>query len=152
MAWSVSSLLDTAPACEYVDAMTVPCSSWVTRLRRPAAIWGIATLVSEVIATWIAAAQPALPGIVRQALVLAPRLMLLGFLAALVRMIRRMDELQQRVALESTCIAFVGSLVLVFVFTALGEAGVWRPHWDLMATAMMAMWAAGYAFSSWKYR
>ena len=132
--------------------MTVPCSSWTTRLRRPAAIWGIATLVTEVVATWIASAHPALPGIVRQALVLAPRLMLLGFLFALVRMIRRMDELQQRVALESTGIAFVGSLVLVFVFTGLGEAGVWRPRWDLVAAAMMAIWAIGYAFSSWKYR
>jgi len=37
---------------------------------------------------------------VRQALILAPRLTLLGFLVALVRMVRQTDELQQRIALE----------------------------------------------------
>ena len=121
-------------------------------MRRPAAAWGIATLVSEAAVTWTIAFQPAVPNVVRQALVLASRLTLLGFLAALVRMVTHMDELQKRIALESAFIAFVASLALVFVFTGLGEAGLWRPRWDLITPAMMGVWLIGYAYSSRKYR
>ena len=126
--------------------------TWLARMRRPAAVWGIATLVCEAAVTWMIAVQPPLPNIIRQALVLAPRLTLLGFLGALVRMVTHMDELQKRISLESVFIAFVGSLALVFVFTGLGEAGVWRPRWEMLAPAMMAAWTVGYAYSSWKYR
>jgi predicted neutral ceramidase superfamily lipid hydrolase len=148
----MSRNLDIAQSYSYDEyIMTTPCS-WLTRMRRPAAVWGIATLVCEAAVTWTIALQPTLPHAVRQALVLATRLTLLGFLGALVRMLNHMDELQKRIALESVFIAFVGSLALVFVFTGLGEADVWQPRWDLIAAAMMAMWAVSYAYSSWKYR
>lgn len=131
--------------------MTVPCTS-LPRMRRPAAAWGIATLVCQAAVTWMIAVQPALPNVVRQALMLAPYATLLGFLAALVGMVTHLDELQKRIALESAFIAFVGSAALVFVFAGLGEAGIWRPQWDVIPTAMMAVWAVGYAYSSRKYR
>lgn len=121
-------------------------------MRRPAAVWGLATVACEAAATWVIAAKPVLPGVVRQAVMIAPRLTLLGFLVALVQMARHLDELQRRIALESVYIAFVASLALVFVFTGLGEAGAWRPRWDLVPAAMMAFWAIGYAYSAWKYR
>jgi hypothetical protein len=125
---------------------------WSARMRRPAAAWGIATLVCEAAVTWMIAAEPALPKLLRQALVLAPRLTLLGFLGALVRMVTHMDELQKRISLESAFIAFVASLALVFVFTGLGEAGLWQPRWTLLTPAMMGVWVVGYAYSSWRYR
>lgn len=131
--------------------MTMWCT-WSERIRRPAAVWGIATLVFEAAVTVMIAAYPSLPAGVRQAFILAPRLMLLGFLAALVRMVTHMDELQKRISLESAFIAFVGSLALIFIFTGLGEAGLWRPRWDLIATTMMAIWAVGYLYASSKYR
>jgi hypothetical protein len=98
------------------------------------------------------AAQPQMPNLLRQVVTLAPRLALLGFLSAMVRMVTRLDELQRRIALESVFTAFVGSLALVFVFSGLGEAGLWRPRWDLLAAGMMAIWAAGYGYASRKYR
>lgn len=98
------------------------------------------------------AVHPAWPNVVRQAFILAPRLMLLGFLAALVGTMTHMDELQKRISLESAFIAFVGSLALIFIFTGLGEAGLWHPRWDLIAATMMAIWAVGYAYASSKYR
>lgn len=128
---------------------------WCTlfaRIRRPAAVWGIATLVFEAAVTVMISVHPSLPAGVRQALILAPRLMLLGFLAALVRMVTHMDELQKRISLESAFIAFVGSLALIFIFTGLGEAGLWRPRWDLIASTMMAIWAVGYLYASSKYQ
>lgn len=131
--------------------MSMPCTV-LPRSRRAPAAWGIAALVSEAAVTWMIAAQPQLPNGLRQAVLLAPPLTLLGFLGALVRMVTHLDELQKRIALESVFIAFVGSLALVFVFNGLGAAGIWRPRWDLIATAMMALWAAGYAYSSRKYR
>jgi hypothetical protein len=115
-------------------------------------VWGIATLVFEAAVTVMIAAHPSLPPGVRQAFILAPRLMLLGFLVALVRMVTHMDELQKRISLESAFIAFVGSLALIFIFTGLGEAALWQPRWDLIAAMMMAVWAAGYLYAASKYR
>lgn len=131
--------------------MRMPCLS-LPKARRPVAAWGIATLVSEAAVTWMIAAQPQVPSILRQAVMLAPCLTLLGFLGAMVRLATHLDELQRRIALESVFIAFVGSLSLVFVFSGLREADLWRPRWDLIAPAMMAVWAVGYAYSSRKYR
>ena len=124
----------------------------LSKMRRPAAAWGIATLICEIAVTWMTTAESAQPSIVRHAFVLAQSLMLLGFLGALVRMVTHMDELQKRIALESVFVAFVGSLALVFVFSGLGEAAVWRPRWDWIAPAMMAVWAIGYLYASSKYR
>jgi hypothetical protein len=122
------------------------------KMRRPAAAWGIATLLCDIVVTWMTTAEAARPSIVRHAFVLAQYVMLLGFLAALVRMVTHMDELQKRIALESVFVAFVGSLALVFVFSGLGDAGVWRPRWDWIAPAMMAAWGMGYVYSSSRYR
>ena len=131
--------------------MRIP-DTLLRRSRRAPAAWGIATLVSEAAVTWMIAAQPQLPNVLRQAILLAPPVTLLGFLGALVRTVTHLDELQKRIALESVFIAFVGSLSLVFVFSGLGAVGLWRPRWDLIAAAMMALWAAGYVYSSRKYR
>lgn len=134
-----------------LTAMRMPCVS-LPRARRPAAAWALATFVSSVAVTWMIAAQTQVPSVLRQAVTLAPRLMLLGFLSAMVRMVTRLDELQRRIALESVFIAFVGSLALVFVFSGLGESGLWQPRLGLISPGMMAIWAVGYAYSSRKYR
>ena len=127
-------------------------SRWPTGMRRPVAAWGVATLICEAAVTWMVTFHAGLSEGVRTALVLASRLALLGFLVAVVRMLTGIDELQKRIALESVCIAFVGSLALVFVFTGLGEAAVWFPPWNMTAAAMMALWAGAYVYSSRKYR
>lgn len=93
-----------------------------------------------------------MPAPAHRALALAPLFPLLVFMVVLVRMVQRMDELQQRICLESVFVAFAGSLTVAFVFGGLEQAGVWRPPWSAIGTVMMAMWAAGYLYSSWKYR
>lgn len=115
-------------------------------------VWALTALVLDIAAKWIVESDPALPAMARQALMVAPLAPLMGFVGALVRMVRQMDELQQRICLESLSIAFVASLALVFVFTALGEAGIWQPPWYMIGTAMMAIWGAAYVYAAWKYR
>lgn len=73
-------------------------------------------------------------------------------MAALVRAIHKMDELQKRICLESVFIAFVVTLILTFVFAGLQDAGVFRAPWDDIGSYMMLFWAGAYVFSSWRYR
>jgi hypothetical protein len=131
--------------------MTTP-RTWLARIRRPVLVWALTALAVDVVAKWVVAADPALPTMAQQALMLGPLVPLLGFVGALVRAVRHMDELQQRICLESVFIAFVASLTLIFVFTGLGESGMWQPRWEMIGTAMMALWAGGYVYASWKYR
>jgi len=49
-------------------------------------------------------------------------------------------------------IAFIGSLIVAFVFAGLEQAGVPRPRWDTVGALLMALWACAYVYSSWKYR
>jgi hypothetical protein len=93
-----------------------------------------------------------MPAGAQMALALAPLLPSLLFVLALVRMVQHMDELQKLICLESVFIAFICSLTLTFVFAALEQAGAYRPPWDSVGEAMLALWAGAYMYSSWKYR
>ena len=126
--------------------------TWLARVRRPVFVWALGALVLQLVVQRVVARESAVPTLTHKALVVALLLPLLGFVVALVRMVQRMDELQQRICLESVFIAFVASLILTFVFGGLEEAGVWQPPWSAMGTVMMTTWAAGYLYSSWKYR
>jgi hypothetical protein len=126
--------------------------TWFARARRPVFIWALAALVTQLAVEGVSPRESATPTLGQKAVLLAPLLPLLGFMVALVRMVQRMDELQQRICLESVFIAFVGSLTVAFVFSGLEGAHVWRPPWSAIGTVMMTVWAAGYLYSSWKYR
>ena len=125
---------------------------WLGRVRRPVFVWALAALVLQLGVERAVGRELAMPILAQKALALAPLVPLLAVMVVLVRMIHHMDELQQRICLESVFIAFVGSLTLAFVFGGLEQADVWRPPWSAIGTVMMAMWAAGYLYSSWKYR
>lgn len=127
-------------------------SGWLRRVRRPAVAWALTALVSELIVEEVLRRDQSLPAGVRVALALAPLVPSLLFVFALVRMILHMDELQKLICLESVFIAFIGTLALTFVFGALQQAGAYRPPWDSVGEAMLALWAVAYVYSSWKYR
>jgi len=63
-----------------------------------------------------------------------------------------MDELQERVGLESSYTAFMLTLVLAFVLSGLAGAGIYRQSLDEVGTAMLCLWACAYIYSSWRYR
>ena len=147
----MSSFLDIGRTCRYCMLMTIR-GTWFARARRPVFIWALAALVTQLAVESDSPRQSATPTLGQKALLLAPLLPLLMFMVALVRMVRRMDELQQRICLESVFIAFAGSLSVAFVFSGLEEARVWRPPWTAIGTVMVTLWAVGYLYSSWKYR
>lgn len=86
-------------------------------------------------------------------LMLLPLVPVAFFLAALVRTIRKMDELQQRITLESLAIAFMLSLAVAFALAGLQSAG-FRDPWvrDQLGTLMLLFWACAYVFSVRRYR
>ncbi len=127
-------------------------SNWLARTRRPVFVWALVALVLELGVERAFGRESAMPPVAQRALGLAPLVPLLVFMVVLVRMVQHMDELQQRICLESVFIAFVGSLTVAFVFGGLEQAGVWRPPWNAIGTIMMTMWAGGYLYSSRKYR
>jgi len=127
-------------------------NGWPTRVRRPAAAWALAALVTELIVEQVLRRESSLPPGVRMGLALLPLLPSLLFVLALVRMIMQMDELQKLISLESVFIAFIGTLALAFVFGALQQANAYRPPWDSIGEVMLVLWAVGYVYSSWKYR
>jgi|GEM_PF-1640539 hypothetical protein len=127
-------------------------SDWLRRVRRPVAAWALTALVTELVVEQVLGREPSLPPATRMAVALAPLLPSLLFVLALVRMVLHMDELQKLICLESVFVAFVGTLALAFVFSALQQAGVSRPPWDSVGEAMLVLWAVAYVYSSWKYR
>jgi len=117
-----------------------------SRFTRPVFMWALTALATELaVDSLIVRGAP-------QLLTLLPLLPALLFLLALVQTVRKMDEMQQRICLESVFIAFVLTLALTFIFAALARAGVYRFPGDGLGTAMMAIWACAYILSSWRYR
>jgi len=120
-----------------------------TRFTRPVFLWAVAALVAEIAVDSLASfgwqTAPRL-------LVLVPLIPALLFLLALVQAIRKMDELQKRICLESAFIAFTLTLALTFVFASLERAGIYHPPGSDIGTFMMFCWACAYVFSTWRYR
>jgi hypothetical protein len=83
---------------------------------------------------------------------LLPVIPAIFFLVSLFRAVQQMDELQQRICLESVFIAFMLTLVLAFVVAGLDQAGIYRAKSDALGTPMMFFWACAYVFSVWRYR
>ena len=127
-------------------------TAWLRRVRRPAAVWALTALASELVVEQVLRREPSLPAGAQMALALAPLLPSLMFVLALVRMIKRMDELQRLICLESVFIAFIGTIAFTFILAALEQAGAYRPPWASVGEAMLALWGAAYVYSSWKYR
>jgi|SRR5579859_6385357 len=118
------------------------------RLKRPVFLWALAAFLTEFEVERIAKDRVHLPVLV----LLLPVVLALLFMVALVRAIQKMDELQKRICLESTYIAFMLTLTLTFVFSGLERAGLYSAPWDSLGDRMMLFWAFSYICTSWRYR
>ena len=116
------------------------------RFTRPVFLWAILALMTKVKVERMVHA-----GSAPRALLALPVLPLLFFMIAMVLAIRRMDELQKRICLESSSIAFVLTLGLAFIQGGLESAGMAASAFDFGSIAMF-LWACAYVFSSWRYR
>ena len=116
-----------------------------SRFTRPAFLWSVVTLVVELMVRrfnhgW------------QLWLTLLPLLPAMLFFVALVRTIRKMDELQKRICFESASIAFVLTLILTFIGAGLDRAQLYHPAWDDVGSLMMLLFAGTYLVSVWTYR
>ena len=83
---------------------------------------------------------------------IAPVLPILFVVRAMLRAIRRMGELEQRIHAEALVIGFWGSAVAMFSYGFLVNAGFPQVNWTWTWPVMVVIWAAGVAIASWRYR
>jgi hypothetical protein len=119
-----------------------------SRLARPVFLWVIAALLMDLILDALPSVGFTPPPLMR----LLPVLPALLFILASVRAVKKMDELEKRICLESVFIAFMLTLLLAFAFSCLEHARIYQPAWDRLGIRMIFFWACAYVFSSWRYR
>lgn len=90
--------------------------------------------------------------VMRIAVSLSPMLPGIGVCWAILRQLRRMDELQQRLQLEALAIAFAGTALITFSYGFLENAGL--PQLSMFAVwpLMAALWVAGILIGTLRYR
>ena len=118
-----------------------------SRFTRPVFLWAVAAALTELVAAWLLVhtGGPRWLG-------LLPLLPYMCFFWALVRSVLKMDEMHQRICLESASIAFLLTLIITSVFGGIEQAGIGRAPWDLVGGLMLLLWAGAYAVSAWRYR
>jgi hypothetical protein len=121
--------------------------AFCTRFTRPVFLWAVAAALTELVATWLLK-----HGQGPRWLGLLPLLPYMCFFWALVRSVLKMDEMHQRICLESASIAFLLTLVITSVFDGIEQAGIGRAPWDVVGGLMLLLWAGAYTVSAWRYR
>jgi hypothetical protein len=74
------------------------------------------------------------------------------FLYYLVKGIRGLDELQQRIYIEAATLTFIVTILLTFLFGSLQRAGIYDAKWDDIGNTMMFVWVFIYLLINWRYR
>ena len=118
-----------------------------SRFTRPVFLWAVAAAITELLVTWLVVHKQ-----VPRLLGPLPVLPYMIFFAAMVRSVLKMDEMQKRICLESTSIAFLLTLIITAFFGGIEQAGIGHPPWEEVGSFMMLLWAGAYAVSAWRYR
>src|ERR1700691_1917771 len=113
-----------------------------SRFSRPVFLWAVAAALTEILVTRLVVHNQ-----VPRWLGLLPVLPYLIFLAAMVRSVLKMDEMQKRICLESASIAFLLTLIIPVFFSGIEQAGIGRPPWDEVGGFMLLLWAFSYGVS-----
>jgi hypothetical protein len=130
--------------------MHTPARTCPSRFTRPVFLWAMAALVTDFSVQWLRSQRSSFT--VPAWTTLLPLVPAMFFFAALVRTVQRMDEMQKRICLEASSIAFLLTLVLSFIVTGLEQAGIYHPAWHEVGSLMMVLWACAYLFISWRYQ
>lgn len=72
--------------------------------------------------------------------------------AAFVRFLARMDDLQRRIQLEALGLAFGATGILTFAYGFLEGIGFPNVSWIYIFPAMVALWGLGLVVATWRYR
>jgi hypothetical protein len=85
-------------------------------------------------------------------LALAPVVPTLFALAAFMRFLGRMDELQRRIQLQAIGFGFGATAILTFAYGFLQLVGFPPISWLFILPLMVVLWGLGAAVAAWKYR
>ena len=127
-----------------------PPSGWTSRLRRPAFLLANAAVATQ-IGAQVILRHEALGGPAEWVLDFLPALVWIVFIVSFVLDVRKKDELQRLIHLQAASIAFVLSVVLTLILSALERAGIFRGTWNWIGTPSMLMWAIAYLSLSSRY-
>jgi hypothetical protein len=101
--------------------------------------WSLSWLEAHPYSTW------------RYLVVLAPMLPGVFIALGILRAVRRLDELAQKILLEGMGVSFVFTLVLTLSLGLLGMAGLPQPNAAYISLFMVVMWLAAKLFFGGKY-
>ena len=87
----------------------------------------------------------------RPVVALLPMLPAVFVIIAVVRELKRIDELQQRIQLEALAIAFMGTAFLTFSYGFLENVGFPHISWFAVWPIMAVLWLMGLAISRRRY-
>ena len=128
-------------------------SNWVRWGRQLAIDTGFALAAYAVIlpaSLWLLRTNPDASW--RLPMAVAPAVPILFVVRAMLRGIRRMGELEQRIHAEALVIGFWGSAVAMFSYGFLVNAGFPQVNWTWTWPVMLAIWGYGVASASRRYR
>jgi hypothetical protein len=118
---------------------------------RPAFVWSMIGLAVVFITGWLFGSVTLNPT-TRIILALLPLIPGSLFLFYLVKGIRGLDELQQRIYTETATLTFIVTILLTFLFGSLQRAGLYTAKWDDIGNTMMFVWVCMYLLTDWRYR
>lgn len=124
--------------------------SWSSRLTQPFVLWGIAAAATSLTVEWLFKHEE-LPYPAKPILGFLPALLAIFFVVALVRGVRKLDEMVQRIHLQAASIAFLLTVILGFVFDGLEIRNLHATRSDL-SSALAFTWGAALIFLSLRYR
>ncbi len=120
----------------------------------PPLLWGLGAGLAAATAT-ILFARFNLPLPLRIVVAVLPLGPSLGYVFAVVRMLRRVDELQRRIQLEAIGFAFAATVIVAMLVDLLAQAKIvpvihwgWTGLWSVMAL----LWALGSFVAGRRYR
>jgi hypothetical protein len=123
-------------------------SSLSCRLRQPVFLWALLALTTELAVEYLGSGPQHWP----LYLTLLPIIPMLFFVASLMRAVRRMDELQRQICLQSAYLAFLLTIVATLIFAGLDRSHIYIAKWDDVGTVMLFLFGCSYVFFSWRYR
>ncbi|HTX64606.1 MAG TPA: hypothetical protein VMD31_02465 [Opitutaceae bacterium] len=120
----------------------------------PCLLWGLAAGFAAAAATVLFVLLK-LSLLARVALIVLPLVFCLGYILCVVRMLRRVDELQRRIQFEAIGFAFAATVVLAMTVDLLEQAHILPSiHWGwaTLAGAMGLLWALGNVIAARRYQ
>jgi hypothetical protein len=115
--------------------------------------FGVAMLAYLIVLALSMAFVNANPGSTwRFVVVLAPVVPALFVVLAVVRHVRRLDELQRRIQLEALALAFPSSALVTFSYGLLQQAGLPPLNWTWVWLVMGSFWLLGTVVAARRYR